>query len=144
MHNDIPRRARVDKWSPAEVAIAAAMHAVESAGADVRLTDAVVLLGAAKDSVADFVDGRTDIRRHVRQAVELVNPLAIEPLLQFFEYAHLPARLQAVSRPFGELAATIVHTLPRNPERTVALRKLLEAKDCAVRALLFVTEGVRP
>lgn len=60
-----------------------------------------------------------------------------EPLLQFFEYAHLPEKLQAVSKPFGELARLITDTLPRNPERTVALRKLLESKDCAVRALLF-------
>ena len=57
-------------------------------------------------------------------------------MMQFFDYAHLPEPLQAVSRPFGELAQQIVETLPSNPERTVALRKLLEAKDCAVRALL--------
>lgn len=60
-----------------------------------------------------------------------------EPLLQFFAYDHLPVHLRDVSRPFGELAALIVQTLPRNPERTTALRKLLEAKDCAVRAVLF-------
>lgn len=59
-----------------------------------------------------------------------------EHILQFFSYAHLPANLQAVSKPFCELATNIVDTLPRNPERTVALRKLLEAKDAAVRALL--------
>jgi hypothetical protein len=59
-----------------------------------------------------------------------------EPILQFFTYAHLPAGLQDVSKPFCELASTIVNTLPRNPERTVALRKLMEAKDCAVRAKL--------
>lgn len=60
-----------------------------------------------------------------------------EQLLQFFEYSHLPDPLQVVSRPFGDLANRLVETLPRNPERTVALRKLLEAKDCAVRALIF-------
>jgi hypothetical protein len=60
----------------------------------------------------------------------------IEPLQQFFTYAHLPEKLQTVSRPFCDLASLIVDTLPRNPERTVP-RKLLEAKDCAVRALLF-------
>lgn len=49
----------------------------------------------------------------------------------------LPPRTQAISKPFGELAEQIVATLPRNPERTTALRKLLEAKDCAVRAQLF-------
>ena len=58
-------------------------------------------------------------------------------LMQFFEYAHLPERLQTVSKPFGELAKQIDDTLPSNPEKTTALRKLLESKDCAVRALLF-------
>lgn len=60
-----------------------------------------------------------------------------EPILQFFAYSHLPEGLQAVSAPFGDLAVRIVKSLPRNPERTVALRKLLEAKDAAVRALIF-------
>lgn len=60
-----------------------------------------------------------------------------EPIMQFFAYAHLPPALQAVSKPFGDLAGEVVKTLPRNPERTVALRKLLEAKDAAVRASLF-------
>lgn len=60
-----------------------------------------------------------------------------EPMLQFFAYAHLPAHLQAISKPFGELAEHMVATLPRNPERSAGLRKLLEAKDCAVRAQLY-------
>ena len=59
-----------------------------------------------------------------------------EPILQYFAYAHLPPHLQAVSKPFGDLAHSMVETLPRNPERTVALRKLLESKDAAVRAAL--------
>lgn len=62
---------------------------------------------------------------------------ASDPMLQFFRYEHLPEHLQAMSRPFGVLARQLVENLPRNPERTVALRKLLEAKDCAVRAMLF-------
>lgn len=61
-------------------------------------------------------------------------------LLQFFKYDHLPAHLQEVSQPFADLANRIVCNLPANPERTVALRKLLEAKDCAVRSYIFVTE----
>jgi hypothetical protein len=65
-------------------------------------------------------------------------------LLQFFTFAHLPPHLQEVSRPFGELARQIVDTLPDNPERSTALRKLLEAKDCAVRALLFKKIEVGP
>jgi hypothetical protein len=60
-----------------------------------------------------------------------------DPMLQFFQYGHLIVELQAVAKPFCELAAQVVETLPKNPERTVALRKLLEAKDCAVRARLF-------
>lgn len=59
-----------------------------------------------------------------------------EHIMQFFAYQHLPPHLQDISRPFGELAATLCGVLPRNPERTVALRKLLEGKDAAVRALL--------
>lgn len=55
---------------------------------------------------------------------------------QFFAFAQLPPHLQEVSRPFGELADRLVQSIPRNPERTVALRKLLEAKDAAVRALV--------
>ena len=61
----------------------------------------------------------------------------MEPMMQFFAYAHLPEHLQAVSKPFGDLAQQMIDTLPRNAERTAGLRKLLEAKDCAVRALLF-------
>jgi len=64
-----------------------------------------------------------------------------EPILQFFAYSHLPERLARVSRPFGEMAHKIVRDLPRNPERTVALRKLLEAKDAAVRAELYTAPG---
>ena len=64
-----------------------------------------------------------------------------EPIIQFFAYEHLPPHLQRISKPFGDLARSIVAEdgindengaerlhLPRNAERTVALRKLLEAK----------------
>ena len=59
-----------------------------------------------------------------------------EHIAQFFNYGHLPEKLQLVSAPFAELAAKVIEACPRNPERTVALRKLLEAKDAAVRALV--------
>lgn len=59
-----------------------------------------------------------------------------EPILQFFAYAHLPEELRVVSKPFGDLARLVVESLPRNAERSAALRKLLEAKDAAVRAHL--------
>jgi hypothetical protein len=58
-------------------------------------------------------------------------------MMQFFAYEHLPAHLQAISKPFGDLARQMVADLPSNPERTAGLRKLLEAKDCAVRAVLY-------
>lgn len=59
-----------------------------------------------------------------------------EHILQFFEYAHLPQHLQDVSMEFRRLADMIIGMCPRNPERTVALRKLLESKDAAVRAVI--------
>lgn len=63
-----------------------------------------------------------------------------EHIVQFFAYAHLPPHLQEVSKPFCDMAERIVATLPRNPERTTALRKLMECKDCAVRALIAKEE----
>lgn len=62
--------------------------------------------------------------------------ISIDHILQFFHYAHLPPALQERSKPFCELARQIVSNTPRNPERTVALRKLLEAKDANVRAFV--------
>lgn len=61
---------------------------------------------------------------------------SVAAVLQFFTYSHLPAELQAVSKPFCDLAAFVANG-PQNTETTVALRKLLEAKDAAVRAVLF-------
>jgi len=59
-----------------------------------------------------------------------------DPILAFFNYEHLSEKLKGVSMEFAELARVIVDVIPRNAERTVALRKLLEAKDAAVRASL--------
>lgn len=56
--------------------------------------------------------------------------------LEYFTYAHLPANLQTASKPFCELALTIADGPTVGPETTTALRKLLEAKDCYVRATL--------
>lgn len=62
--------------------------------------------------------------------------IANEPMLKFFKYNHLPAAVAINSRPFGELALYMATHMPRNAERTAGLRKLLEAKDCAVRCCL--------
>ena len=57
-------------------------------------------------------------------------------IMQFFTYAHLPPHLAAVSEPFSRLAEKMAADLPDNAEKTAGLRKLLESKDCMVRALL--------
>jgi hypothetical protein len=62
---------------------------------------------------------------------------AQEPIMQFFAFEHLKPDLQIVSSQFYFTAIYLLEQLPRNPERTVALRKLLEAKDAAVRAKLY-------
>lgn len=64
--SETPRRADTQRWTPAERAIYDAMQAVEAMAADVRLTDAVVLLDAARNSVADYIDGISK-RRYVRE-----------------------------------------------------------------------------
>lgn len=59
-----------------------------------------------------------------------------QQIMKFFTYAHLPEPLQRVSKPAGELALAMVAELLDGPELTAGLRKLLEAKDCFVRAAL--------
>ena len=59
-----------------------------------------------------------------------------ERMLKWFEYEHLPDHLKNISRPFCELAMSMCENIESGPEQTVALRKLLEAKDAAVRAKL--------
>lgn len=104
-----------------------------------------------KDKRCDFNCDCGPIERElVEEARRVLDPP--EHILQFFAYEHLPEPLRSVSKPFCDMAHAIVGdtpiafpplqlevnhlALPRNPERTVALRKLLEAKDAAVRAKL--------
>lgn len=56
------------------------------------------------------------------------------PIMQYFSYEHLPEHLQKVSKPIGDLAKQIDESLPDSAEKSAGLRKLLEAKDCFVRA----------
>lgn len=60
--------------------------------------------------------------------------------IKYFEYAHLPPKLQEVSKPLAELANLMESTLPDGPEKSAGMRKLLEAKDCFVRAKLEMKE----
>lgn len=61
---------------------------------------------------------------------------AAERMLKWFEFEHLPDGLRQVSMQFHNLAVWLVKHVEPGPERTVAFRKLLEAKDAAVRAKL--------
>lgn len=58
------------------------------------------------------------------------------PILKHFAFAHLPEHLQNVSAPIADLAEHLDEALPDGPEKSAGLRKLLEAKDCMVRAAL--------
>jgi hypothetical protein len=58
-------------------------------------------------------------------------------LMQFFDYEHLPSDLQTASKPFKDFANHLYETLPHNYQLSFALQKLIEVKDCAVRAHLF-------
>jgi|AACY02.12.fsa_nt_gi hypothetical protein len=58
-----------------------------------------------------------------------------DPIMRFFAYEHLSdGDMRAVSKLFAELASVLNAELHPSDEKRVALRKLLEAKDCAVRA----------
>jgi hypothetical protein len=58
------------------------------------------------------------------------------PILDYFRYDHLPPNLRDVARPCAMLGLRMADDLPENPEVVAGLRKLLEAKDCFVRAAL--------
>ena len=57
-------------------------------------------------------------------------------IMKYFEYEHLPEKLQEISKPFCVLAKQMHDELTESDEKTAGLRKLLEAKDCLVRAAL--------
>lgn len=79
-------------------------------------------------------------RMDVPSDLEFASLEAQEPLFRAFKWRHLPAHLQGTSMMFAALAMEIINTIPRSAERTVALRKLLESKDAAVRAHLWGIE----
>lgn len=57
-------------------------------------------------------------------------------IIQYFTYKHLPSHLQDVSKSICDLAHEMNEKLPNGPEKSAGMRKLLEAKDCFVRAAL--------
>jgi len=63
------------------------------------------------------------------------------PIMKFFDYDHLPEKLQAISRDVCITAMEMDARLPDGPEKSAGLRKLLEAKDCFVRALVESEAG---
>jgi hypothetical protein len=72
-----------------------------------------------------------------KAAKELMDVLQNYPIIKYFEYGHLPDHLKGISKPFAELAVRMARQSPSSKQETAAgLRKLLEAKDCAVRAAL--------
>jgi ATP-dependent Clp protease ATP-binding subunit ClpA len=128
----------------------AVIHVQSSGGEEVTGANVLVAIFSERESHAVFFLQEQEMTRY--DAINFISHgtaerpgltesrltlVEEEPLLQFFAYEHLPEHLKEHSKAFGDLARRLVETLPRNPERTMALRKLLEAKDCAVRARLF-------
>lgn len=66
----------------------------------------------------------------------LTDATPLNPIMKHFKFEHLPENLQRVSKPVCSLAASVEDYLPACPEKSAGLRKLLEAKDCFVRAAL--------
>jgi hypothetical protein len=101
------------------------------------ITDRVVIqqILQAHNAAEDKSKHEYESWKKEQEAKGIEDLAAEEPIMKFFGYSHLPEPLQDVSRPFLGVAKVIM-SLPRNAERTTALRKLLESKDCAVRARL--------
>src|ERR1700746_3419799 len=119
-----PPPSLVEKMKALDEAIAEKAFDLE-AGRDERVAAMKEKLAAARASMEKCIAERP-----------VTNAGQPDRMLQFFAYAHLPEHLQAVSKPFCELAEHICRTLAGNPERTGALRKLMEAKDAAAPTLL--------
>lgn len=115
---------------------------------DIAFQEMLKKIYEAEDEFCEYYKKHEDI--NVRQAyrkgidkgilISETRPLEKKPdypLLRFFGYAHLPEHLQEVSRVFCDIALYIEKNLPHNEESLMAMRKLLEAKDCAVRARLM-------
>jgi hypothetical protein len=70
---------------------------------------------------------------------------SVRGILRWFDHTHLPGDLQAVARPIGDLAWEFAERLPAaDPELKTGLRKLLEAKDCLVRAAIAARTETTP
>lgn len=103
----------------------------------------VAFMHAVEDGPIQFKTERLDMADNIQDVIsaQITRTLTVEAtrphqeILKFFSFDHLKdEKLRSVSRSFAEQALVIVAEVPSNPERTVALRKLLEAKDAAVRA----------
>jgi len=79
------------------------------------------------------------------ELTEKINAVkSYEPMLRHFRFAHLRSeRMKAMSRGFAETALMIAYSVPGSAERTVALRKLVESKDAAVRCVVDVEDAER-
>ena len=73
---------------------------------------------------------------HEEIEAELMKASNVDPIMQYFKFGHLRPDLAAVSASFAGMALLIYNSSKRNPERTAALRKLLEAKDCTIRSCI--------
>lgn len=65
----------------------------------------------------------------------------VASIARYFAYDHLKTPLRGVSKECHDFAASMVDQLPDGPELTAGLRKLLEAKDCFVRAALDTAQA---
>ena len=74
--------------------------------------------------------GNSNVLRKIKERI------MTDPIMKYFEYAHLPEHLQRISAPLCSIAQTLDAEIPDGPEKVAGLRKLLEAKDCFVRATL--------
>lgn len=85
-----------------------------------------------------YVHSGMDLHVHEVQPgeVDIAPTRSTAPIMKHFAYSHLPAHLQEVSKPIGDLARAMDENLPDGAEKSAGLRKLLEAKDCLVRAKL--------
>lgn len=136
--NGFPRRNRVDLWTPAERAIYDAMQAVEQMPAHPLLTDAVILLGKARDRVADFVDDVEHPKRYVNQYGDEVDAKHVIPMASEQE-----RRYVCLDHPATDL--TGVRFIRAGTSRPAGAVVVGECADCHKRSKHYgLSYGRRP
>ena len=101
-----------------------------------RYSDMAVVLGDRVNflQVNEVEDESPDDGEGPRTEAPTLNEILDDPILKHFDFQNIPERMRSAGERYQLLALGIVRNSRKCEERDVALRKLLESRDCLFRA----------